>query len=147
MRVRHIALMVPDLKAAEAYYRELFAMSLIGREAPGEGGQWYTLPPDKDWDDVEAAGVELGMVGLRHDDFVLALFQGDVPRGQVPFIGLYVSPEELAAVRDRLPAGTAVLADRAGYLEFFDIYQIVWQVSESGEFQTAGNSAGRWLEV
>lgn len=46
---RHIALVVPDLRAAEAYYQSLFEMQLIGREAELGDGRWYTLPFDKDW--------------------------------------------------------------------------------------------------
>jgi catechol 2,3-dioxygenase-like lactoylglutathione lyase family enzyme len=30
---RHLALVVPDLRAAEDYYRSIFDMELIGREA------------------------------------------------------------------------------------------------------------------
>ena len=50
--VRHIALVVPDLPEAEAYYQSLFQMALIGREAEQEDGEWYTLPHDKSWDGV-----------------------------------------------------------------------------------------------
>ena len=31
--VRHIALFVPDLRAAEGYYQSVFDMELVGREA------------------------------------------------------------------------------------------------------------------
>ena len=73
--LRHIALFVPDLRAAERYYRSVFDMELIGREAELEDGLWYTLPFDKGWDEAESAGIELGMVGLRKDEFALAFVQ------------------------------------------------------------------------
>jgi len=37
---RHIALRVPDLRAAEGYYRSIFGIRLIGREAELKDGLW-----------------------------------------------------------------------------------------------------------
>jgi catechol 2,3-dioxygenase-like lactoylglutathione lyase family enzyme len=45
--IRHIALFVPDLRAAERYSQSIFDMELIGREAELADGLWYTLPFDK----------------------------------------------------------------------------------------------------
>lgn len=146
---RHVALVVPDLRAAEEYYQSVFNMELIGREAELDGGLWYTLPFDKGWDEAQAAGIELGMLALRKDQFVLALFKGDAPSGQVAVIGLKMPMEEIVRVRDRLPRDAQV-SDRAptNYLEFRDPYQIVWQISlPESEFRTSGHSANRWLRL
>jgi catechol 2,3-dioxygenase-like lactoylglutathione lyase family enzyme len=144
--IRHIALFVPDLRQAEAYYQTLFGMDLIGREAELEGGLWYTLPFDKDWDDARAAGIELGMLALRKGDIVLALFSGDVPPGQVYAIGITLSVEEIARIRTQLPPDTEVWMDEPGSLGFRDPYQIIWQISAPGTpFRTSGDYAGRWL--
>jgi catechol 2,3-dioxygenase-like lactoylglutathione lyase family enzyme len=146
--LRHIALFVPDLQAAEEYYQSLFDMELIGRETELEDGQWYTLPLDKGWDDARAAGIALGMVALRKSAIVLALFSGDAPPGQVFAIGLCLSPGDIAAIRSRLPGDAEVGTDEPDHLEFLDPYQITWQISVPGDgFRTAGDFAGRWLEV
>ena len=145
--LRFIALAVPDLRAAEEYYQSLFDMELIGREAELEDGLWYTLPFDRSWDDAQAAGIELGMLALQKGDTVLALFSGDTPTGQVFAIGLSLPPEEIAGVRSRLPSGTQVKTDDPHRLEFRDPYQITWQVSPGDDFRTAGDFAGRWLEL
>lgn len=154
--IRHLALFVPDLRAAEAYYRPLFEMQLIGREARLDDGLWYTLPFDaaqdkpfdKGWDDAEAAGVALGMLALRKGEFVLALFQGDAPPGQVFAIGLHMPEDEVARVRARLSADAEVLEDRPGNLVFRDPCQIIWQISIPGnEFRTAGDFANRWIDL
>lgn len=146
--LRHIALFVPDLRAAEAFYRTLFEMELIGREAPHDDGLWYTLPFDKSWDDAEAAGITLGMLALRKGDFVLALFQGNVPQGQVFSIGLNMSEDEIAGIRAGLPADVAVFEDSPDSLTFRDRYQIIWQLSAPGnQFRTAGEFANRWLQL
>jgi catechol 2,3-dioxygenase-like lactoylglutathione lyase family enzyme len=146
--LRHVALFVPNLQAAEAYYRRLFAMEIVGREAQIGDGLWYALPADKGWDDARAAGIELGMIALRQDAFVLALFAGDPQPSQLYMIGLSMSPEEIAGVRVRLPENVAVLDDRPGALTFQDRYTIGWQLYTTGaEFRNSGESGGRWLDV
>jgi catechol 2,3-dioxygenase-like lactoylglutathione lyase family enzyme len=143
-----IALVVPDLRPAEQYYRTVFDMALIGREAELPDGLWYTLPHDKGWDEAEAAGIKLGMLALRKDEFVIALFRGDALPGQVNVIGLAMPMEEMARVRARLPEGTPASYDAPDRLEFQDPYRITWQISLPGEdFRTAGDFAGRWLKL
>lgn len=145
--LRHFALFVPDLRAAEAFYQPLFGMKRIGREAQLDDGLWYSLPPDKGWDDAEAAGIEPGMLALRRGAFVLALFQGDAQPGQVYAIGLSMPPEEIAGVRARLPANAEVEVDEPKSLVFRDPYGITWQIDRGGEFRTSGEFTGRWLAV
>ena len=146
--LRHIALFVPDLRTAERYYQSIFDMELIGREAELADGLWYTLPFDKGWDEAEAAGIELDMLGLRKDEFGLALFRGDAPPGQVNVIGLRMPIDEIARVRTRLPGDTQVLEDEPDYLEFRDPYQITWQIMlPESKFSTAGDIANRWLKL
>jgi len=146
--LRHVALFVPDLRAAEAYYQPLFEMQLIGREAQLDDGLWFTLPFDKSWEDAEAAGITLGMLALRQGAFVLALVKGEVPSGQVYAIGLSLSEAEIAGVRARLPPEGAVLKASAGNLAFRDPYGITWQLSLPGnEFRTAGDLGQRWIDL
>lgn len=47
--IRHIAIFVPDLREAEAYYQEIFDMQIVGRESMLSDGQWYSMPPDRGW--------------------------------------------------------------------------------------------------
>ena len=146
--VRHIALVVPDLPEAEAYYQSLFQMALIGREAEQEDGEWYTLPHDKSWDDAEAAGIKIDMLALRKGGIVLALFQGPDISGQVYAIGLAMPRERVDEVRKQVPPGAEVTRDRDGYFNFRDRYGILWQLMPPGdEFLMNGDVSGRWLEV
>lgn len=146
--LRHIALFVPDLRTAEHYYQSVFDMELIGREAELADGLWYTLPFNKGWDEAEAAGIELGMLALRKEEFGLALFRGDTPAGQVNVIGIKMPMEEIARVRARLPQDTQVSEDTPDYLEFHDPYQITWQILlPESKFRTAGDFANRWLII
>jgi catechol 2,3-dioxygenase-like lactoylglutathione lyase family enzyme len=146
--VRHIALVVPNLREAEEYYQSVFQMQLIGREAELDDGQWYTLPPGKGWADAEAAGIELGMLALRKGDIVLALFPGPHTPGQVYAIGLALPLEQTSEVRNRLPPDAEVIVDQREQFNFRDRYGILWQlVPPRDEFLMNGDSADRWLEV
>ena len=146
--IRFIALIVPDLRAAEHYYRGVFEMEVIGREALLNDGLWYTLPFDKGWDDAEAAAIELGMLSLRKGTFVLALFKGEAVYGQIYAVGLALSEEEIARVRVRLAEDAEIMEEGPGHLSFRDPYQITWQISVPGiEFRTAGDFADRWLQL
>ncbi len=146
--LRHIALFVPNLQAAETYYQRLFDMEIGGREARLADGLWYALPDGKGWEDARAADVELGMIALRQDSFVLALFPGEPQPFQLYMIGLSMSADEIAGVRERLPVDVTVLEDRRGALTFRDRYTIGWQLYPTGaEFRNSGESGGRWLDV
>jgi len=146
--LRHIALVVPDLREAEEYYQSIFQMELIGREAELDDGQWYTLPHGKSWEDAEAAGIKLGMLALRKGDIVLAFFSGLHPSGQVFAIGLALPQAQVAEVKKRLPPDTEILLDESEQLNFRDQYGIMWQLVPPGdEFLMNGDTDGRWLEL
>lgn len=146
--VRHLALFVPDLQAAEQYYQSIFEIELVGREALQNDGLWYTLPFNKSWEDAKAAGIELSMSALRKGQFVLALFRGGTVGGQIYAIGLEMPAEQIARVRARLPENAEIMEEGPGSLTFRDPYQIIWQISvPGGKFRTAGDFADRWLMV
>lgn len=143
-----IALHVPDLREAETFYRALFEMEVITREAPMEDGAWYALPEDKDWSDLDRAGIELGMLALRRDDFVLALFRGDPVPGQVFALGLSMAPEEIDALHARLAPEAVRQYEQGTLVQFRDSYGYGWQVYDSPyEFQSTGYITGRWLSL
>jgi catechol 2,3-dioxygenase-like lactoylglutathione lyase family enzyme len=146
--LRHVALVVPDIREAEDYYQNLFDMELIGREAQLDDGQWYTLPKDRGWEDAEAAGIDLGMLALRKGDIVLAFFPGSEPAGQVFAIGLAMDQVEVEKVRKRLPSDCEVLFDHPEQFNFRDRYGISWQLVPPGqEFLMNGDTANRWLDL
>jgi catechol 2,3-dioxygenase-like lactoylglutathione lyase family enzyme len=145
----HIALFVPDLRKAETLYQKTFDMQLLMREAVLDDQKWYTLPADKGWDDAKVSGVQLGMIALRRDAFVLALFQGKpLPEKTVLEIGIVMPAEAIATVRDRLPDTVELVEHSYGDLMFRDPFGYLWHMWPEGEaFQSNGDLAGRWLEV
>jgi hypothetical protein len=144
---KYIALFVPDLRGAERAYRQLFDMDLLFREAEA-GDDWATLPLDKSWDDADAAGIELTMLALRRDDFVLALFEGSPQLGTVHEICFGLEADEIDAVRARLPKECTSLRHERGFLQFDDAFGFRWTLQELDvRFKSSGEIAGRWLEV
>ncbi len=145
--VSHIALVVTDLQETERFYKNLFEMELIGRETIREDGLWYTLPFDKNWEDVKAAGLDLSMIALRKGDFVLALFKGETLPGQVYVIGLGTTEEEINSIHSRIQSDSPILEFRQDFLEFMDPYQIIWQIGVNPVFRVSGDFADRWIEI
>lgn len=145
----HVAITVPDLEQGEAYYQGLFDMEVVTREELGPDGDMQ-LPRDKNWSDARGAGIDLYMVALRRDGFVLALFDEASPfiRGlgfahyRPLFIGLNMPADEVARVRARLP-GDQWDEESGG---FRDRYGIGWQFG-SGTFSGTGDRIGRWLHT
>jgi catechol 2,3-dioxygenase-like lactoylglutathione lyase family enzyme len=145
---KYIALFVADLRGAENAYRRLFGMDLLFREARLAEDDWATLPFDKGWEDTDAAGIELGMVALRRDEFVLALFKGTPQPGTVHEVCFGLEADEIDAVWARLPKDGAPPTHSRGFLQFDDSFGFRWTLQELDvPFKSSGEIAGRWLEV
>lgn len=151
MRTKHVALQVPDLERAEGFYRDVFDLEVVTREALSTGNladdvAWAQLPPWATWEDARLAGVEVQMVGLRRGELLLALFPGDPRPGTVFLIAIHATGEEIASVRGRLPDPTPVEVDRDGALTFLDPFGFRWQLCGPG-FAGPGDAHGRWVEL
>ncbi len=151
--VTHIALRVERLREAEVFYRELFGLQVAFREAETREG-WDTLPAEKSWDDVERAGIELGLVMLYRDAFRLALEAVDsvTKDGQLSHIGVLTDPDELARLRKLVAsAGLEVAADREQALVFDDPFGVRWELNtfpyDDPQSLSTGARLGRWLDV
>lgn len=150
-RFRHLALFVEDLRESEEHYVRLFDREVLFREAPLEAGGpqaeiWATLPSDRDWEDAAAAGIELGMVALRRNDFILALFAGKPAGNQVYAVGLVMDVKEIEGVAGRLsPASVETKED--GWLAFVDRYGMRWHLADRAEFRSYGAAFDRWLDL
>jgi catechol 2,3-dioxygenase-like lactoylglutathione lyase family enzyme len=142
---KYLALYVRDLRAAEEFYRRVFGMELLFRESHKDD-DWYALRSDVGWADVDARGIEVGMVALRREEFVLALFRGTPQQGTVHEICVGMSPDDIETVRAAVPEsviqGTSPLCIR---LE--DPFGFAWVVRQPETiFRSRGEIAGRWLD-
>jgi catechol 2,3-dioxygenase-like lactoylglutathione lyase family enzyme len=151
MRTKHVALHVPDLQRAEAYYQRVFDLDVVTREALrgdrlADDEPWAQLPHTATWDEVRLADLEIQMVGLRRGELILALFLGDPRPGTVFLVAIEASPEDIASVRGRLPAQTPVEVDQVDALTFLDPFGFRWQLCGPG-FTGPGDARGHWLEL
>ena len=120
LRLRHVALVVGDLAAAEAHYAALFAMTVLFRQVERDGA-WVTLGPGETSD--------RGMVALRCDELVLALFSGMPGGEQLHALGLFADQTEIEAIASRMPADAYVEAHRPDWLAFVDRFGVRWQLA------------------
>jgi catechol 2,3-dioxygenase-like lactoylglutathione lyase family enzyme len=151
MRTKHVALHVPDLQQAEEYYRHVFELDVVTREALTSGSltddePWAQLPHSATWGDAQVAGIDIQMVGLHRGDLLLALFPGDPQPGTLFLIAIVATVEVIASVRSRLPVETSVEVDQDDALTFRDPFGFRWQLCGPG-FTGTGDARGRWLEV
>ena len=151
MRTKHVALQVPDLQHAEEYYRHVFDLDVVTREALtgsslSNDTTWAQLPQTATWEDARLAGLKIQMVGLRRDGLLLALFPGDPQPGTVFLIAVVAAAEEIASVRGRLPDDTSIEVDQDEAMTFVDPFGFRWQLCGPG-FAGPGDAHGRWLEV
>jgi catechol 2,3-dioxygenase-like lactoylglutathione lyase family enzyme len=144
---KYIALHVPDLRSAEDFYRGVFGVELLFRETERDG-TWWTLPAARGWDDAVAAGVEICMVALGRDDFVLALLAGAPRPGAVYEVSLGLAPDEVDSLRERAPDGLDLLESADGFMRFEDPFGFRWVLQHpDAEFRSSGQIAGRWLDL
>jgi catechol 2,3-dioxygenase-like lactoylglutathione lyase family enzyme len=145
--VKYLALYVPDLERAEAFYTRAFAMEILFRESERDG-EWWTLPAEKGWSEARAAGVEVHMVALRRDDLVLALFTGAPARGSVHEICLGLAVDEVDRLGLNVDEAVTVPERSPGFVRFDDPFGFRWVLQDPGaSFRSSGDIAGRWLDV
>ena len=144
---KYLALYVPDLQAAEDFYRRVFGVEVLFRETEREG-EWWALPAETAWDEAVAAGIEVGMVALRREGFVLALFPGAPQRGAVYEASIGLGEDEIDSLRAHTPDGVHLLEHRNGFMRFEDPFGFRWVLQlPDAEFRSSGEIAGRWLDV
>jgi catechol 2,3-dioxygenase-like lactoylglutathione lyase family enzyme len=144
--LKYIALHVPNLRAAEDFYLTVFALSPLFRESAQADGTWRTIRPDVGWDEAAAAGITVDMVALRRDAFVLALFRGEPQPGTVFELCVGVPPDEVGAVRARLPHTATVIESQPDNFRFEDPFGFRWAVQhDDAEFRSSGQIADGWI--
>jgi len=145
--LNHIALFVPDLRATEVFYQQVFDMEVLFREASMDDGD-YTLPAGTGWEEANQAGIEISVVFLGRGGFVQPIFAGDPQPGTVLEIGITASQEEIDAVRNRLPDDGALLPHPHGDCSFADPFGFTWHLYPPSEtLLSNGELSGAWLDL
>jgi catechol 2,3-dioxygenase-like lactoylglutathione lyase family enzyme len=143
---KYVALFVHDLRSAEKFYRRVFDMELLFRESR-RSDDWYALRPGLGWDDAERRGVQIDMVALRREEFVLALFRGTPQAGTVLEVCIGMSPGDIEAVRARVPESVTQGTSPPLSLRFEDPFGFAWVMRvPATAFRSSGELSGRWLD-
>jgi catechol 2,3-dioxygenase-like lactoylglutathione lyase family enzyme len=149
----HLALRVGDLRKAEAFYCELFALEVAFREVETDGG-WWTLPALATWDDVQSAGAEIGLVMLYRNGLRLALERAQpvARRGSLSHVGLHADASELPSIRRRATASACkIVAEHENALILDDPFGVRWELNtfpyDSPVSLSTGARLGQWLPM
>ncbi|NJM07214.1 VOC family protein [Candidatus Gracilibacteria bacterium] len=151
--VTHIALRVQDVRAAEAFYCELFDLTVAWREAETADG-WRTLPEGKSWDDALTAGIDLQLVMLHNDGFALALeaVQAVQAQGTLSHLGLHVDQSTFDVLQRRAPLlGCSMVTVQHRTIVFDDPFGVRWEPTlttfADPRQLSSGARYGHWLQV
>ncbi|MFB6154148.1 MAG: VOC family protein [Halodesulfurarchaeum sp.] len=131
--LHHAVLSVPDLEAAESYYRELLDMGVLFREGT-LSGTYGKVPDGVDWAVAKAHGVEPGMSFLRRDDFVLALAADPETSEPTRFdhLALEIDLADLGSLASRAAEMGCGVSERETSVVVTDRYGVEWELSAEG---------------
>ena len=121
--VTHLAVNVPDLREAEAYYGALFGLEVAWRDSNGAASMFAT------WDELDAAGVAPEVVMLWSGAFRLTLAKdGDAAAGGAGLnhVGLQVTADTMRAVRSQPDAEKGEGNEQTW--TFTDRYGVRWEL-------------------
>lgn len=130
--LHHVALPVPDLSEAEAYYRDLFDMAVLFREGALDGRRGK-VPDGFDWPAAIAQGVEPHRCVLGRDAFALALVptSGD-RRGQTTSIALRIDLDDLGPLAANAASIECGVVERETGAVLTDRYGVEWELTAAG---------------
>lgn len=131
--LHHAVLNVPDLPEAEAYYRELFDMSVLFREGTKDG-TYGKVPDGIDWATAMAHDVSPGMSFLRRGGLVLALANDPEAAEPTRFdhVGLDIDLDDLGPIASRAASMGCGVEERETAAFITDRYGVEWEVNADG---------------
>lgn len=152
--ITHVAIAVPDLIRAEAFYTRLFDTAVSFRQAEIDD-EWYTLPTNTDWQAAIEHGIAPEMSFIARDDFFLALTatkDDSVEHNPSYHIGLEVDEDEFGRLFDRAQETGCTIRhqgqdDGVHYGLIEDIFGVEWDVTVSWSTEESATPTGPWLTL
>lgn len=129
--LHHLVLLVDDVPAGEAFYRDLFDMEVSFREGALDGTPG-TVPEGVAWDDAIAEGVTPSMSFLGRDDFFLAVARadGEASGGRVDHVALAVDDAAFESITARAEdMGCAVRRNASHHRIIRDEFGFEWELN------------------
>jgi catechol 2,3-dioxygenase-like lactoylglutathione lyase family enzyme len=142
----HIGLTVPDLLAAEEFYRRVFSMEVLVREVRS-GSAWRSLDPAIEWAEAARLGLHIHMVVLTRDQFAVALDKGS-ELGRPTHLGLFVNPPEYELILTEVKRdGLERRETSSSRFLFADPFRVLWEVQSERKLLTAEDMGMGWISV
>ncbi|SEP12951.1 hypothetical protein SAMN04487948_11581 [Halogranum amylolyticum] len=129
--VHHLVLLVDDVPDGESYYKELFDLGILFREAAFDGERG-TVPDDVSWNEALQKGVTPYMSFLGRDGFYLAVAgaSGQQGTGRLDHIALAVDERAFDTITERADAlGCNVEENAPHHRVFLDRYDVEWELN------------------
>lgn len=130
--LHHVVLRIPDLPAAESFYRELFDLDVLFREGVKDDAVGK-IPDDLDWSEATGRGVEPTMSFLGRDEFALALMEAeddvDPETGRLDHLALALDAADRDATRDRAADLGCEYEEKSDAVFVTDRYGVEWELN------------------
>lgn len=129
--VHHLVLLVDDVPDGESYYRELFNLEVLFREAAldDEPG---TVPENVTWNEALNRGVTPYMSFLGRDEFYMAVASAAAQQGtgRLDHIALAVDDRAFDVITERADSlGCDVEENAPHHRIFTDRYDVEWELN------------------
>lgn len=135
--INYLLIQVNDLRKAEAFYQDFFAMQLLGRLRRGPDGFQVPLPRDYSWDQALQTGELADTTFLANGPLTIAVqrvgLEAIVRNGALELISIGVDARTFATVKGQvLMRPFTVLRSGVASFVFRDPFMVNWEVAVIG---------------
>ena len=135
--INYVLVQVNDLRKAEQFYQDFFAMQLLGRVRRGADGTLIPLPPDYSWDRAVQSGELADTTYFSNGPLTLAARRvglGDLlGQGALETVSLGVDSHTFATMKGEvLMRPLTVLRSGIASFTFRDPYNVNWEIAVIG---------------
>jgi len=135
--VNYLAINVPDLSKAEAFYHELFGLQVVARTKSDEEGNYRLLPADYNPVDAVLSGEVADDSFMRNGALLIALHRvgrgARLERTMIDRVSIRVDAETFNRLRGQvLMRNYEHLGGGHTYFAFRDPYGVPWEVTMAG---------------
>lgn len=143
VHISHFGISVPNPVRAAKFYCALFEMEVVVREARIREG-YATVPPDFGPDEIAKYNLEIGMVALKSDRFVLSLQEkGGKDITILEHAAIVIPEPAYTRVRKRVAGDTFyILRESPGRFVFVDRFRMTWEITDQDVLLTAYDTTG-----
>jgi catechol 2,3-dioxygenase-like lactoylglutathione lyase family enzyme len=148
MDFTHIGLVLPDIRQAEDFYRSLFGMEVVCREAITPAG-WKTLDQSIGWERANELGLDIAMIVLAKLPFALAIERSNAGEVVAPsHTGLFIAEPAFSKVKTEvLQMGLPYKSDIPQRFVFTDPFQVWWEITSDTKLYTARDRGAGWIDA